>query len=160
LATEQQYDVFKSLYDEEGARYRDLSERAKTYISVVTIFSGFLVFKSEDLKNLLVANPLARWSFALGVLLFIGALVALVAATRIRRYVRFANPEKIIEDVPDDEDLTNEQFFNDRIGELAVSTNQNARCNDELAQCLTFSSSLLMGATAAMFLSLAARILG
>ena len=157
MATEQQYAVFKALYDEEAERYRDLSDRAKTYISVITIFSGVLVFKSDDLQKFLNGGLLARWSFVAGAVLFICALGALLAATRIRGYVRFADPDVIIDKWPK-KALGDEEFFTDRIGELAISTNANATCNNDLAKWLAVSSWLLIAAVAAMMLSLIGRV--
>jgi hypothetical protein len=158
MATAQQYEVFKALFDEESERYHDLMDRAKTFISVITLFSGVLVLKGSDLKEYLDGSAVSRWSFVAGVALFICALVSLLLAIRLRPYIRFDDPEEIVTELPD-EGLSEEEFLDDRMGRLAYATNNNAECNDQLAKALEVSSRLLVTATAAVLVSVVGRVI-
>ena len=50
MATEKQYAFFKALYDEEVARQASLADRAKTYLSLITFYSAFILFAVEKLR--------------------------------------------------------------------------------------------------------------
>jgi hypothetical protein len=159
VASEKQYGVFKSLYDDESHRFNDLMDRAKTFISVMTLFSGLLLIKGTDLDAYLSGTPFVRIAFTTGAVLFVLALLSLLLATRIRPYEAFADPEQIIESLPADEAMSDEDFFDDRIAELSVVTNRNALQNDNFALTLTVSSWFLIVATATTLLSLIGRTL-
>jgi hypothetical protein len=68
VATKEQFDFFKLLHDEETARYRDLIDRGKTYISLLTLYGAFLAFSLKD------AVPSGAPLFALFVLLVLSFL--------------------------------------------------------------------------------------
>jgi hypothetical protein len=159
LASKNQYDVFKALYDDESARYKDLMDRAKTYISIITLLSGILVFKADELKVFLSASPFVRWTFVAGAALFILALLALLLGMRIRNYDAFADPSAVVDQYPEDAVMTDEEFFDNRIGELSLATTDNAGAHDALASGLAFSSWFLVLATSFTLLSVIGRLI-
>jgi hypothetical protein len=159
MASENQYSVFKAMYDEESARWNGLMDRAKTYISLVTLFSGLLVFKSDDLNGYLGAAPRVRVPFVLGAALFICSLIAIVLSTTVREYEGSGDPERIINELPEDEVMTDEAFFDDRIVELAAATTNNAKQNERLARGLHGTSWFLIAGTSCIFIALIAKVL-
>ena len=156
MATEKQYDFFKTLYDEEIGRFKDLMDHAKTYISVITLFSGVLLLKGDDFKDYLSGPIAVRLPFLVGACLFVLALVGLLFAVSLRRYRPMADPEKVIAQLPDGA-LTDGPFLTDRIADLALATNANVQQNDRLAGWLQRSSWLLLLATVCMFVTLIER---
>jgi hypothetical protein len=48
--SEKQYLFFKSLYDEETERTKQLYEHAKNYLSLAAFYSAFIVFAIQHLK--------------------------------------------------------------------------------------------------------------
>jgi hypothetical protein len=151
VASERQYDWFKFLYDEETARYNELGERAKTYISIITIYGGIVLFKADSIKDLVLTS---KWATAsvYGIALFlVGALVAIVVGLRIRQYEAPADPIMMIDELGEDETWEDDSFFDERITDLAVATKRTATENDGAANWLTWVPWLLFGAVAANF---------
>jgi ABC-type iron transport system FetAB ATPase subunit len=159
MASQNQYGVFKAMYDEESARWKDLMDRAKTYISLVTLFSGLLIFKGSDVTEYLGAALQVRVPFVLGAALFIGSLIAIVLSTTVREYEGSGDPERIINELPEDEVMTDEAFFDDRIAELAAATANNAQQNERLARGLHITSWLLIAGTSCIFIAFIAKVL-
>jgi hypothetical protein len=80
-----------------------------------------------------------------GVLLA-GCMVFAAVGTWIRTYEGIADPREIIErfgDAPP----SNDDFFDNRITDLAVATNRNSAANDKTAWALNWASICLFGAT-------------
>lgn len=51
MATKEQYEIFKMLFDQEDKRYTNLIDRGKTFVSLATLYSGFITFTIEKLHN-------------------------------------------------------------------------------------------------------------
>jgi len=45
--TKDRLEFFKSLYEEETTRFRDLIDRGKIILSLVTLYTGFMLFVIE-----------------------------------------------------------------------------------------------------------------
>lgn len=132
MSSKEQYEVFKFIYDQEIARESTLLDRSKLYISLLTLYSGFVVFVVKD------ARPAStiQWSiFAGAAILLAVAFLLSLRATYVANYEGVNNPEKIIE-----EELslspTDEEFFLRRIADLAVACNRNSKINDARADRL------------------------
>ena len=69
MATQEQFEYFKYMYEEENERYKQLTDRGKIYISLITIYGAFLIFTIKDGG---VSGSL--------IVIFIGATLAFVFA--------------------------------------------------------------------------------
>ena len=47
MATEKQLQFYKLLFDEESARGSKLRDQAKTYLSLATLYSAFVIYLSD-----------------------------------------------------------------------------------------------------------------
>jgi len=137
-----QYQIFKTLFDEESRRYSELEARSRLYLTVITFYLSVIGFKINDVVEF--ANkfrvPLILYIVTAFALLL--ALLFTVASARIRNYERIADPEKIIrllgESAPTDED-----FLDARLIDLAVATNRNAIQNNRVALMLRYASTFI-----------------
>ncbi len=142
MATEIQYNVFRSLYVEEAERYTNLASRAQIYFSIISLYLGAIAFKFEDvekfIKEFKVPAPLF---LSLGGVLVL-SLLATIASVAIRNYEGASDPLEIINEfgdvAPSDAD-----FLDDRLVDLAVATNRNSIQNNRTAMLLQMSVALL-----------------
>ncbi len=51
MASESQYEFFKCAYDEERDRYRELINRGKVFLTVVSIYLGLLAANADRLSK-------------------------------------------------------------------------------------------------------------
>jgi hypothetical protein len=142
MASEKQYDVFRSLYDEEIERYTALESRAKLYLTIITFYLGAVVFKMEDVMKFITVFqvPLGLY-LALSVVLLC-ALLLTVLATRIRTYEGICDPEEVIRSFGKTKP-TDEEFLDHRVVDLACATNRNVAENNKVAGILQTASYLL-----------------
>lgn len=142
MATEKQYQFFKSLYDEENRRYAELADRAKMYIGVITLYVGAISFKIEDIAKFAKQENVPIWLFLFVGVVFVGALLFSVWAVFVRDYEGICDPEALVQQfgnaAPVDDD-----FYADRIVEVAVAVNRNVTKNDDVARRLSIASWLL-----------------
>lgn len=139
MATEAQYNFFKSMHDSEEQRYLQLQEKAKFYFAVISAYVGAVTFKSSELVSFAT-----QFKIPSGILLSIaaGMLLALVFTTlamRIRGYERVTDPEQLIQRLGDLAP-TDAQFLDDRIVDYAASANYNFKVNGRTATHLMVAS--------------------
>jgi len=144
MATAKQYDIFKSLYDEEADRYTKLATRAQLYLSIITLYVAAFAFKFEDLRRFIEAFGASRYLAVSTAIVLVLALLATLMATQIRAYEGIADPEEIIRRFGNAEP-TDADFLDARIADLAVATNRNSAINDRVAHWLVAASWLLVG---------------
>jgi TRAP-type C4-dicarboxylate transport system permease small subunit len=142
MATKEQYEFFRSLYEDEERTYAQLEARARFYLSIVSIFLASVLLKTEEVQKSARALGLPWWLVLGEAVLLSGALLFVTLGALIRRYEGIADPEDIVksfgEDVP-----SNEQFFDDRIADYTVATNRNAAVNERTARLLSYAGILL-----------------
>jgi hypothetical protein len=109
MATEIQYQAFRTEYDEESQRASGLEGRAKLYLTIITAYLGVIGFKIEDLLKFLD-------KFHVPVALYLAMAVILESFSQQR---------------PTDPD-----FLDKRLADLAVATNRNSRQNGKVANAL------------------------
>lgn len=144
MFTQRQYDFFKTLYDEESARYTELENRAKLYLGVITLYVGAIAFKIEDVSKF-ARTVNIPWPVLLVVgLLFLVSLLLTILAIKIRHYEGISEPEDILAEIGD-APPTDEEFFEDRIVDLAVATKRNVEQNNKNAELLNWASIALAG---------------
>ena len=153
MATEAQYKIFKELYDEETKRYSDLDNKGKLYITIVTFYLGAIAFKFRDVSEFTNSVSFAKWFYLVIASMLVAALVFTVYSLRVRTSEGIADPEEIIANfgpvAP-----TNEEFFEDRIADLAAATNKNSRRNNQIADYLAAAGVLILMAGAIQFILL------
>src|SRR5215475_6727198 len=88
MATDKQYDIFKSLYDEEADRYTKLATRAQLYLSSITLYVAAFAFKFEDLRRFIEAFGASRYLAVSTAIVLVLALFSFLVATQIRTYDR------------------------------------------------------------------------
>lgn len=143
MATERQYDVFKSLYDEEADRYTKLAGRAQLYLSIITLYVAAFAFKFEDIKKFIDPYGVSKYLAISVAIVLLLALLATLMAIQIRSYEGIADPEEIIKGYKDKEP-TDSDFLDERIADLAVATNRNSEINNRVANWLVVASWLLV----------------
>jgi hypothetical protein len=145
MATKEQYEFFRSLYEDEERVYSQLEARAKFYFSVVSLFLAALLLKAKEVQESAGALGLPWWLVLVEGLLLSGALLFVVCGVLIRRYEGIADPEDIIKNFGQ-KPPSNEQFFDDRIADYTVAANRNAAANERTARWLSYSGLLLTAA--------------
>jgi hypothetical protein len=139
MATEKQLAFFKSLYDEELSRHTGLQERAKVYLTVITIYVGVVGLKIQDVATLAKDYSVPYW-----LLLLVGAVVGLallitVTAICIRVFEAAADPRKVSDEfspnVP-----TDAEFFDRRIADYTVATETNRKVNNSIGKRLYWAA--------------------
>lgn len=143
MATKEQWEIFRYVYEREESRYQNITDRGKVYLSLITLYVGAIAFKADFWFSQSLKDPWSTLLFALLLGLFLAALCATVAAMGIYSYEGITDPEEVIagfgDTTPDNED-----FFDDRIIDVAVATNRNSKTNDRRASLLSISSLLMV----------------
>lgn len=127
MSTIEQYRFFKSVYDEETARRAVLQERAKTYLSLATLYSAFILFVAKELQP---DTPLLKIIFAAAVCGMLAAFLFALWSIKVTEIEGLIDPEKTAEKL---DSMSEEEFFDDRIADFAVASHRNARINDHKA---------------------------
>ena len=142
MATENQYKFYRALYDEENGRYGLLEARAKLYLIILTFYLGALAFKLSDVKVFFTEFGIPL-SLALSAgLAFLCALLCCIYSILIREYEAITDPEELIASLGK-QPPTDDDFFDDRIVDMAVATNRNSGQNDRAANALQVAGWLM-----------------
>lgn len=96
MATHEQYEFFKFLYEEEGERYGQLEARAKLYLGVITVFLATLLYKAGEVKASVTAIRIPWALVLIEAALLAASLMFTVFGSLIRTYEGLADPEEII----------------------------------------------------------------
>jgi hypothetical protein len=144
VATEKQFEFFKSLYAEETAREGQLQEHAKAYLSLATLYSAFVLFVVDKLKPDSIAN---RSVFIAAIACMLGSFLLSLFATKVSNYEAVNEPQDIIEQFGD-APMSDEEFFDLRIADYAVACERNSQVNDKKAFQLVVAAYLLLAGIA------------
>jgi len=145
MATKDQCDFFRYLYEEEERRYGQLESRAKLYLSVIAVFLATLTLKAQDVQASVKILGVPLWPLLIEALLLAGALVFVVLGAYVRTYEGVADANDVVERFGD-QPPTNEDFFDDRIADYVVATVRNTEVNDRSAWHLQASAFFLAAA--------------
>lgn len=150
MATELQFSVFKSAYEEENVRYTQLEARARFYLTLLTFYLAAIAFKFDDVQKFAsrFGVPLVLYISA-GFLLVI-ALLFTVLATRIRTYEAPYDLREIVESFGA-KPPTDTNFIVERMADCVVATERNCRVNNSVANWLQGASWLLFAAVCLHF---------
>jgi len=129
MPSKEQYEVFKFIYDQEGARENTLLDRSKLYISLLTLYSGFIAFAIKDARP----ENICQWLLLASVAIcLVAAFLLSLLATSVTSYEGIHDPEDIIKNELS-QSPSDEEFFSQRIADLAVACNENSEVNDQRA---------------------------
>jgi hypothetical protein len=137
MATEAQYAFFRFLYDEENAREKTINQYATALLSLITLYSGFVIFVVGELKT--TTTPM-KAMFIATVVSMLSGFVATVWGTRMADFEAVNDPMDVIDQFDEVEATADEDFFDKRIADFAVATNRNSQVNDKRAKALLFAS--------------------
>ena len=133
MATKEQYEFFRFLYEDEERTYEQLEARSRFYLALVSVFVAALVLKAPEARASATALGVPWWLLLIVTAILTGSLVFIALAARIRVYEAIADPGEIIESFGKTEPK-NQDFFDDRIADLAVATKRNAEVNGRLPE--------------------------
>jgi hypothetical protein len=141
MASEKQYLFFKSLYDEEAGRTRQLRDHAKNYLSLATFYSAFVAFAIQQIKP---STFLPKVAFFATVICMLSAFLLALLASGIASFEIANDPKNIVDQFGDDP-MSDEEFFDNRIADFVVACDRNSKVNDKKALQLMFGGYALLG---------------
>lgn len=144
MATKEQWEIFKYLFESEQERKQKLSNIGKVYVSLSMLYVGALGMKVEFWYKELPKDTLLVVLFLLVLITFLVALCLTVFALGIYKYEYLNDPEELIKKFGNHAP-SNEEFFDDRIVDLAVATNRNKNQNDKRSIFLKYSMYTMVG---------------
>jgi hypothetical protein len=140
VATEQQYSYFKAIYEEESARQTSLQDRAKTYLSLITFYSAFILLVVQNLKP---GTCAFRIIFALMILSMLGAFLLSLLSMQIADYEAPNDPVAVVTAFGT-RPPHNAAFFADRIVDYAVAYQRNSKVNNRKATQQSWAGYLML----------------
>jgi hypothetical protein len=143
MATLKQYEFFNSLYDEESARTDELHGYGKTYLSLATFYSAFVAFVVEKLRPDTTATKIL---FLATVVCMLGAFFISLWSMKVSNFEAVTTPRDVIDQFDEDEPMTDEEFFDNRIADYVVAYERNSVVNDRKARQVEIAGyAILMG---------------
>lgn len=143
MATETQYQFFKYIYDSEQARYRELIDRGKLFLSIITIYLGLLAVAVDKTIPFIKSSLFVKTTYAISVICIVVAMALVVLAVGLFKYEYPSDPLRIIESFtktpPTDDD-----FRDERLVDFTVATKRNFALNEKRANLLRASSGMLL----------------
>jgi hypothetical protein len=149
MATKDQYEFFKTAYQEQNERKKTLETRAQLYLTIQTLYFGFVVLKFSDLLSGSSKSPSSLpasylWFQVLVAALIASALVFTLLAVRIRRYEAVCDLRSAAENI--DREPAEDAFFDARIADFVVASNRNIEVNTDAAESLRSAGWLMVSA--------------
>lgn len=144
MATEKQFQFFQSLYLEETDRAKSLRDRGNSYLSLVTLYSAFVIFVAEKMRP---TDNFERVLFSLTMGAMVTAFVVSLWANRIASFQIAIEPRDIITELGKSPP-TDAEFFDDRILDYVLACEQNSKINDGKAEWLSIAGYCLLLAIA------------
>jgi hypothetical protein len=140
VATLKQYEFFRSLYDEETDRQKQLHDMAKGYLSLATLYSAFVVFVVKELP---MQSLVTKGAFFGSIICMISAFLLSLWATKVSDYEAVNEPQDVVDEFGD-EPMPDEEFFDNRIADYTVACERNSAVNDKKASWLTVAAYVLV----------------
>ncbi|GJQ60428.1 MAG: hypothetical protein D8M57_16115 [Candidatus Scalindua sp. AMX11] len=142
MFTKEQFDEFKYVYEKEDARFSELINRGKIYLSIITVYIGVFTLKIQDIATLVGNEWYSKVILGATGACFIFALLACVLALGIFKYEGLCNIKTELLKF-DDAGKPNAEFYEDRLADMAVAYERNSLQNDRRALLLQLSSYLI-----------------
>ena len=140
------YDALKYGYDQEEVRQKELIERGKIFLSVLTIYVGILTLKVDDLQIVVKESPWSLTFLGFTSAFIISSLLLTILSLGIFTYEEpFILEEALTEAVGTD---SLSEFYIDRLTDFAVGAGRNSKVNDKRGLLLAWASYFLVGGVA------------
>jgi len=143
MASKDQYEFFRRLYEEEERTSLQLEGRAKVYLGIISAFLVTFFLKTDDAINSASKLKIPFPLLLVEALFFSAALAFVLFALRIREFEAVNDGVRIIEEATND-GPTDEQFFEDRIVDYAFASSRNRQINNETSSALARAAWLLI----------------
>jgi len=151
MASEAQYEILRSVYQEENDRYTELINRGKIYLTICSFFLGGLAFKLNE--SFASATWWAKTPYLVSAACFIASFLLIILSLGIYSHEGLCDPNEVIDNFgatpPDDDD-----FRDDRIADIAVATEINSAINDRRASFLSTAAYSMFSGVVFGFLGL------
>jgi hypothetical protein len=141
MATEKQFEFFKSLYEEEAERGKELHEHAKVNLGLTTLYSAFVIFVLEQ-KQFNTASSKAF--FIATVLSLLLAFLLTLWSTQIAVYEAVTDLYRVIKAEYKNGSPSDHDFFDNRIVDYTVARGRNIVVNDRKAYGLLVARYFLL----------------
>jgi hypothetical protein len=138
---EKVFNYFKWMWDEEELRGRGLKELGKTYLSLVTLYSGFALFAAKDTNP---AGPLEAIVFAGAITSLLIAFLLTLVALSVAGYEAPNDPEGVLESLGEEEEVDEDAFHEARVADFHVAIDRNSVVNDKEANALSNAGYFLL----------------
>jgi len=143
MFTKEQFHAFKYVYEKEEARFSELINRGKIYLSIITVYIGVFTLKIQDVSTLVGNGSFSKILLGATGVCFIFALLACVLALGIFKYEGLCDiKEELL--AFDDKGKPDSEFYEDRLADMAVAYERNSEQNDRRASLLEISSYLVL----------------
>lgn len=143
MATKEQYDFFKEKFKAEFDANVTLTKRGEIYLSVISLFLTGLIFKINDIIELIKKNYLIKYTFLLCLGLIMASAIMVMLSFTIRKYEDSLDVQKWFDELSDDEQPNND-FFDHRINDFLVSITRNGLVNNKKGAQLKIASYLIL----------------
>ena len=140
--TKEQYEFYRSLYDEEERTSVQLEGRSKVYLGVVSAILAAILFKADEARKTADALHIPWELLLLEALAMTLALLVVLWALRFRDYQAVSDGLDLVERDSNDWP-TNEKFYAGRITDYAEASTENRKINRETAVLLALASWLM-----------------
>lgn len=151
MATQPEYEMYRSFFTLEEERSKSLMETAKVYLTLITLFFGYLGYKIGDSQFdafMRLKYGYFPWGLALYGLVFLLILIALtmtVISLFMHDYERVTDPQRFFEKMIQS-DATIDERYDLIITNTNGATEVNREQNNRKARNLKMASwSLLVG---------------
>lgn len=139
---EKQYNFFKYLYEKEESRYKELLNRGKVFISIITFYLGLLLFKTSDYQTadaFIDTLGIKVFLYALPIILFSIAFLINILSLGIYTY-EYPNDLKSLIINNENQLYNNTEFLKGRIVDFAIAMERNYETNNKRAKLLFYTS--------------------
>lgn len=154
MASREQYEFFKFLYEEEDRRSKELETRAQFYFAVISAFLATLLFNAAGIRNDISTLGIAPDMIIVETALLMGSLLLVVIAMMIRKHQRIAAGNDMLSRFGNTP-LSEEAFFTMCIGDYNKAIQYNRKKNAKAASYLLWGSILLVTSMIVLLLTLA-----
>ncbi len=144
MATKEQYEFFKFLYEEEERRAERIEKRATFYFTVISAFLGALLFTAEKVA-LATTLTILKTPVNIFTIILLAALALIVYGMFFRKHHRIV-PAAELSLHPNSKEVDESVFFDQCIEQCVKATSDYQHKNEVAAFALTWGAVLLAAA--------------
>jgi hypothetical protein len=152
MATKEQCAFFEKLYNEECSREVALNNYSAGLLSLITLYSGVILFASEHSEKIKLDVAADKYLFLATISVMTVGFLLVIFARQVVQYEALIDPDSVIDQFGDTP-MSDEQFFDYRIADYQAAINANVPVNDTKANRLT-AATYCLGAGILLYASL------